>query len=264
MSQSERFNVIMTFGKYQFLFLILISCSQLAETSNDKASAKALNFTQLYKTFQEPECTVATCAAIEITTINSSESYRINQFVDNKINEIILSFTKNENANSLDQVTQYFFDDYKEFKQAFPESSTPWKIEIKTSVEWMSLNKGWLSLRFETYSYTGGAHPNTFTEYINISGDGELLSTSDWLADTAVLLEVAEEAFRQNENIPASQNLGDAGYIFENEDFSLPENIGFSNGNMVLHYNDYEISSYANGATIIEIPLSKLRNTVNL
>ena len=45
--------------------------------------------------------------------------------------------------------------------------------------------------------------------------------------------------------------------MFEENQFTLPENIGLSADAIVLHYNPYEVASYADGSLILEIPLEK-------
>jgi hypothetical protein len=251
------------FSNYLLPALILISCNQLTDESNKETISKGTQFVQVYKTFKEPECPHGNCAEIKITRIESEENHRINKFIDEKLSETILAFTRSEKANSLNQVADFFFNDYKEFKQAFPESRTSWELNIRMDVDRISSSKDWISLKVETYSYTGGAHPNTYTEYVNLTNKGKILRPKDWISDRQLLLQIAEDAFRKNKNISASQDLGDAGYTFEDKDFSLPQNIGFNDGKLILYYNDYEISSYAEGATVIEIPLKDLRNAVN-
>jgi len=45
--------------------------------------------------------------------------------------------------------------------------------------------------------------------------------------------------------------------MFEENQFRLPENIGLAADAIILHYNPYEVASYADGSLILEISLEK-------
>lgn len=241
-----------------FVFLIMLSCNQLTEKSKNEGVSEEISFSKTYTTFEEPNCVANNCATITITSVSLDQNHRINQFIEDKVLETLVPYIKSDGVKSLEKAQVEFFNDFKGFKQAFPESRTPWEIKIAAKIDWMAKSKGFLSLGIETYSYTGGAHANSYTAYYNLTDQGKLLKRKNWLRDKQKLLKVSEEIFREQKRIPASQSLADAGFDFEKDAFALPENIGFSNEKMLLHYNAYEISSYADGPTIIEIPFSRL------
>ena len=240
--------------------ICLISCDQLKETANSfAADAKKVNFSRSNVTYEDDECVTEKCATITVRSIQLSDNYRINQTIEKEIATIIGSFTRSNNAKNITEITNAFFEDYREFKNAFPESNTPWDVTLHITGDWINVEKGYLSIKIDTYSYTGGAHTNQEVSYLNLSMEGEKLDLMDWIADKDALLAIAEDAFRKQKQVDPMGSLNDAGYEFENNQFQLPPSLGFSDGELVLYYNPYEISSYAEGAIEIKIPSSELK-----
>ena len=48
--------------------------------------------------------------------------------------------------------------------------------------------------------------------------------------------------------------------MFENDEFYLPNNIGFTKNGLQLIYNQYEVASYADGPMSITLPYAEIRN----
>ena len=53
--------------------------------------------------------------------------------------------------------------------------------------------------------------------------------------------------FRQKEGIPKDKSINHTGFMFEQDSFYLPENMGFTKEGLKLLYNPYEVASYADG-----------------
>ena len=68
------------------------------------------------------------------------------------------------------------------------------------------------------------------------------------LSDTAACLSVKRE------------NLSENGFMFQNDIFSLPKNIGFDQNYLILLYNPYEIAPYSTGILEVKIPLSEVNH----
>lgn len=47
--------------------------------------------------------------------------------------------------------------------------------------------------------------------------------------------------------------------MFPGNRFDLPDNIGYSTKGLILHYNPYEVASYAEGPVVVTIPYSKAK-----
>lgn len=57
----------------------------------------------------------------------------------------------------------------------------------------------------------------------------------------------AEAKFRTKYKIPKDQPINSTGMQFENDGFQVAQNLFFTNEGILLHYNPYEIASYADG-----------------
>lgn len=112
-----------------------------------------------------------------------------------------------------------------------------------------------VSLEFKQYLYTGGAHGNGSTIFLNINPrDGKRLNYKDLIKNEQEFLAFAEKKFREEHNIPADQPINSTGFWFEDEKFFLPQTVGFTLDDLIFIYNDYEISSYAESPVELRIP----------
>ena len=105
-----------------------------------------------------------------------------------------------------------FINDYESFISEFPESYQSWFIE-KTGV--VKLNRANIfSIDYLDYSYTGGAHANTFVAFINYNlSDGEEITLDEIIspAKQEELTKIGEEEFRKLKELTNEADLGQAG-----------------------------------------------------
>ncbi len=69
---------------------------------------------------------------------------------------------------------------------------------------------------------------------------------------------------RKENQIPEGGSINATGFWFENDGFYLPETFGISKKSITLHYNQYEIASYAEGPITIEIPLTEVKEWLKI
>ena len=113
-------------------------------------------------------------------------------------------------------------------------------------------------MEFKMALFTGGAHGYTSVSFLNFDPQtGELLTQKE-LFDPS-FSSFAEEVFRQKNGIPENEPINSTGFLFDEEKFQLPKNIGFSEKKVLLRYNPYEVASYADGSLLLEIPLEEAR-----
>ena len=147
-----------------------------------------------------------------------------------------------------------FNTSYQHIIRQFPDETTPYEVSIDCKLGFQC--KSLISIAIDSYVYTGGAHGYGGVSYINIDAiNGKKLSNKALFKDYNGFVNYAEKAFRSQHRIPDDSPINSTGFFFENETFSLPENIGFTNTEVILFYNPYEISSYAEGS--VELKLNK-------
>lgn len=113
------------------------------------------------------------------------------------------------------------------------------------------------SFSLQTYSYTGGAHGMTDVTYYNIANADKAknLSLSDLFQPgydyRYVLNHLIAQQIQAN---PETKDIYSFESILDNQSFS------FENGNLVIHFSQYEIAPYAAGMPAFPIPAHRFLN----
>lgn len=192
-----------------------------------------------------------------------------NEVVKEKINRSIIKiFSSNEDeksdADDFNMQMNSFIEEYESFMKEFPDAFQSWFIERTGEVK---LNKGNIfSIDFMEYSYTGGAHPNTYVLFKNFNlTNGEEIKLDEIVQSNKhkELTKIGEMQFRKLKELTSDADLGEAGYWFENNLFYLNDNFLVTDSSLVFYYNNYEITAYAFGPTELEIPYSKMKNLID-
>ena len=198
---------------------------------------------------------------IEFPQVTSFE----NETIKAKINKSIAKlFSMNEGGDleiiDFNTAMNGFIEEYESFITEFPDAYQSWFIEKTGEVK---LNKENIySIDYLEYSFTGGAHPNTFVLFKNYNVEnGEEIKLEEIIpADKQQeLTNIAETEFRKLKELTPEDDLGQAGFWFENNKFYLNDNFLITDSTFVFYYNNYEITAYAFGPTELEIPYSKIK-----
>lgn len=133
-----------------------------------------------------------------------------------------------------------------------------WELQVDCDTTFSS--PAILTVRQETYTYSGGAHPNTQTRLQSFSRrTGHALQLTEVVSDTTALLGLVERAFRKQQDIRAGQDLEAAGYFLRDGQFFLPGTFGIGRDGLIFLYNPYEIAAYAVGPIQLTVPYSSLK-----
>lgn len=148
---------------------------------------------------------------------------------------------------------------YLAAREEIPDVGNGWFLERATSV--LLSSSSIVTLRLDESVYSGGAHPNSTSILLMCdSHDGSSVSPRHLIDDSGrdQLLRLAEKAFRSIRGVPDQQSLRDAGYWFDGDRFTLPDNMALTDEGLLLYYNNYEVASYAQGPTEIVLPLKDI------
>ncbi len=202
-----------------------------------------------------------TCAQIEVTipeaNNNSDIATKINTVLTQKVIDII-DFSEENVSQSIPEAVKDFKAAFKELANDFPESPI-WEATVDGSITYKKENI--VCIQLDSYMFTGGAHGYSATHFIIINTKtGDELNHLDIFKNIDSFTQLVEKRFRKQENIALIENINSTGFLFENDQFYLPENIGFSNDEIILIYNQYEIASYADGQKTIKLPLSDIKS----
>ena len=185
------------------------------------------------------------------------------------VNETIIDKMK---ASTFDESTHATFDDlwktftseHKTATEEFPDFVQPWALDRNAEIVFQ--NSEVLSIQFNSYQNTGGAHPNSFMYYLNydLKNRRELtLEDIIPLKNQPALLQIAEKTFRQAQNIPDSSGLNEQGFFFEDNQFQLAKSFTIQKEGLLLYYNPYEIAPYAAGPIELLLPFDQLEDIIN-
>ncbi len=200
------------------------------------------------------------CARVVVNyPVFKNPNEELNAIIDIQIRQKVSEFVlEGKPSQTLKELSEIFISGFESFKNAFPEALTPWYIDMEIIVGYA--HPTFVSISQQTTSYTGGAHTNVTSVFLNIDEDGKQIKDINFfINDIKKLKEIAEVIFRKQNAINKNQSLSDAGFTFENDQFSLTDNFGFTNAGIVFYYNSYEIASYAEGPSIIAIPFSTIQ-----
>lgn len=148
---------------------------------------------------------------------------------------------------------------YRAAHRELPERRQLWSRDERVSVACNGPDL--VGLRAEGYQYTGGAHPISFTFLASFDARTaeRLHAATLFLPDSMpAVMAAAERAFRREREIPASQSLADAGFIFFEEGrFTLPEEMLVCPDSVTFHFNPYDVGPYVLGPTTFALPMTE-------
>ena len=227
-----------------FLFLI-ISCT------SDSVTALKI------RDFEGAVC--GDCTKVQISIPEAQDNTILCKSVNTAVREEVielLDFAQNQTAVDIPGAIDAFTKGFRDLQEEYPEELTGWEALVTGAKSYE--DPYLLTIKLDTYLFTGGAHGYGATRYLNFDKKtGAELSGIELLKDTVAFSEFAEKAFREKYEISKEAPINSTGFMFEEKQFRLPENIGLAADAIILHYNPYEVASYADGSLILEIPLEK-------
>lgn len=168
----------------------------------------------------------------------------------------LLAFDEAVDIRDVPQAISSFTAGYEELIENF--AGTPeWEATITADISYEDAHL--LSIRLQSYLFTGGAHGFEEVRFLNFDKRrGREIEGINMFTDFSPILTLSEDVFRIAQAIPMEGDINSTGFMFEGNQFHLPETIGFDGHGMVLHYNQYEVASYADGPIVITLPWAEI------
>lgn len=199
------------------------------------------------------------CPKIEINIPNALDETPMSKVINRALSEeiiSILSFNEDESIDAVEKAISSFTDSYKELKKKFPEE-IEWEARINGEVVYEDANL--VTIKLESYSYTGGAHGYASTSYLNFDKhQASELENWELFSDGEGFAKFAETKFKIQEDIPQDQNINATGFMFDGDTFHLAQNIGYTPKGLQMIYNQYEVASYADGPIVLTLPYNEI------
>lgn len=179
------------------------------------------------------------------------------------VNRIATDAVDSLESRSLEAIADTLINEYVEVYTEFPDNALPWVYQRKIEVATDTL--GIFAVEHIGYSFTGGAHPNSFVYYYNfdIRTAGELALDDLFIENYRPALDsIAEEHFRSYHELGPEEDIEEAGFWFEGGHFRVNDNFLIETDGLRFYFNPYEVAPYAAGPTEITVPYADLEGLV--
>ena len=235
-----------------FILLILICLSGC----KNELTFKTVQYdkkAEVINQFDSPKISVK----IPLAENNSEVADSINKKVFLVVKSIVFIGDKSKSIDNYDVLLEDFIAQYKILFDQNPTEPFGWDSKIDAKVK--HLSKTLLNIEINFYSYTGGAHGYQGLRSVFMDPTtGKNIANSKLFKNEGLFRNFAEKNFRQKFNISTTANINSTGFMFENDQFQLPQNYLYTESGLVLHYNSYEIASYAQGPQELLITSAEL------
>ncbi len=204
-------------------------------------------------------------ATAEMASVWPTGNSETDEFVKTQIGKL---FDEKEKSRDITAVLRNsakdFLDDYssdttinaKDIKES-PES---FNYDLTNDCRVVYQSEKLLSLSFDNFSFTGGAHGNYGTSYLPIDlVNRKSLKLTDVIKAGGVrqLRPLLEKSYRKSRNLKPSEGLTEGG-LFDNK-IEPNENFYITGKGIIFSYQPYEIASYADGEIEIMIDYKDLQ-----
>lgn len=234
--------------------LITVGCKQ---EKNIEFSSESFTEKEL------PICKNSKCPEVTINYVEIIGDEEVSEKINKKIKKFIYSsLLMGEDtiptAKSIQEAATGFIEVYNADKAQFPDMAGEYFAEI--SVTEIYTSKEHLCFEMRQYLFTGGAHGYGTTSFLNIDPQtGEELTSNQLFKNNKEFTAFAEKQFRAEKKIAKDHSINENGFWFENDEFYLPESVGFTQDSIIFVYNQYDIASYADGPIELKIPLKEAK-----
>ena len=204
-------------------------------------------------------------ATFEAASVWPPGNTTTDEFIKSEIRKLF--FQKDEGGEIgalLLKMKKKFFADYLEENKdvtnaELKDSYTAYSMDVSDKLMIMFQTSNLVTLAFDNYAYTGGAHGNYGTEFKVLDlTKNRSLTLPDILTESGIakLQPKLEASFRKQFNLQPGDSLTDAG-LFENK-IEANDNICVTGSGLQFVYNPYEIGPYAMGEIELFIPFTEL------
>ncbi len=246
--------------------LLLAACG--GKSSEPRVATTTYDIKTLYRQSEQCVSADSDCAHVilEYPVFSSAPGVGVEEMLNDSVTAMILSCALDSDAaDSIPDVVSQFFDGYADAKQQFEDYRIAWTLQVSIDVN--GDTAGVICLALSHYEYTGGAHPISELSYHDLDTETGKTVTLDQvlvpgMEDSLKIL--AEAEFRRVNHLSPEQVLGDAGYWFKDNAFTLTDNACIGGEGITFFYNPYEVAPYSMGSTEVFLQYSDLKGVIDL
>jgi hypothetical protein len=249
------------------LFFAMVSaCREQTHDRDNSQSLPRIQINEVLLSYDDCHIDSASCTYVyvEYPEFSDTSKTMLNQIISGKLRDVAGDYFGDESQDgTFEHLAHSFVKDYQDFIIDFPGYQIGWYVKMLAGITYESEQV--LSFSINSESYTGGAHPNYSTVFYVIDKRSyRQLTTADIIADTSQFKKQLEAEFRRIKGMSGEQSFAERGFYINDGDFLLNNNIGISDDKVLVHFNPYEIASYSEGATTIEMNKSDLKELLKI
>lgn len=209
------------------------------------------------------------CSEVEIlfqqATGEESVSSRINAAIKLQITDALFLGDEDPSLDvTIEAAAAQFVLAYRDHQPDIPSDLDNGGYQASINMTLLLQNDDLVSIQNDTYIYTGGAHGNGYTTFLNFDVQtGKQMDVEELVSDFEAFEAFAEKKFRETQDIQPEESINETGFMFDDEQFYVSTNVGISNEEMVIVYNPFEISPTAKGIVILRIPIEEVQPYLN-
>ncbi len=207
------------------------------------------------------------CPEISVNVPFAEPKSEVSDSINNRIFSVVQSIVYNEEARKTfpdyDALLANFIGQYEKMQTENPQDVFGWEASVEGKIVHQSKNI--INFEISHYSFTGGAHGYRGLRSILVNPEtGKSIANEDLFVNESLFRAFAEKQFRAKFKIHNDSLINSAGLMFEDEKFQLPQNFFYTKKGLLLHYNSYEIASYAQGPQKLLLPYEVLKPYLKL
>ncbi len=174
---------------------------------------------------------------------------------------LLTNFTKDSKSSSYKEICEAFIKQYDTLAKENLDYTPNWTSEQTVKVLYQQYP--FISLSNTFYEYTGGAHGNYGTFFINYNCKTQSkIELKDLFSKQQIveLTKISEQVFRKQEGLKETDNYSN--YFFDNGVFVLPANFSIRKEGLLFQYGIYEIKPYVSGTTDLFVPYGAINSLI--
>ena len=201
------------------------------------------------------------CTKIDINIPRAIDNSKLAETINSAMREEVISllyFDDELEVLDIDTAIKSFESGFLKLQERYEDETTPWEAKIDSEITFE--DAALLTIALDAYIFTGGAHGYSSKRFLNFNKTKNTeLENWQLFKDSLAFRDLAELKFRTKENIPEDKPINYTGFMFEQDSFHLPENIGFTEKGVKLLYNQYEVSSFADETIELVLPYEEIK-----
>lgn len=197
--------------------------------------------------------------SIQYPDFNNEHSMALREAVEDQVMDFVADFLSVEQPVQEKELKPYIEKSLQAKEEEFSESAEdyPPVLELEISFEPIYQNNAITSIHSTYTAYEGGAHPNSGAGYHIFRNDNGRQLDQNIIAKDMALKQMMLSELKQRAGQP-DKDISEIGYLVNDLEFAVSNNIGVSEDSLFITYSPYEIAPYSMGFQNFSFPKNEV------